>query len=110
MILGCLFGLFGALAPRLALMLLWLARPVYFNAVFSSGFLACIGFIFLPFTTLMFALLAEPTLGRGVGLNFLDWILLIVAFLIDIGAIGSTAYANKNNLLNQVKPADTGTM
>lgn len=108
MIIGCLFGIFGALAPRLALILLWLARPVYFNAVFGSGFLACIGFLFLPFTTLIYALLAEPTLGRGVGLNFLDWIILIFAFLIDIGAVGGAAYANKNSIPGQAqKPVGT---
>jgi hypothetical protein len=95
MLFGCLFGILGAFAPRIALLMLSLARPVYFNAVFGSGFLACLGFLFLPFTTLMYALLASPV---GTSLSLVDWLFIIIAFLLDIGAIGGTAWANKNNI------------
>lgn len=52
--MGCLFAIFASLFPRLAVLLIWLARPVLFTAVFGGFFLCQIlGIIFLPFTSLM---------------------------------------------------------
>ena len=49
--MGCLFALFGAFFPRLAVLFIWLARPALFNAALSPLF-AILGIFFLPFTTL----------------------------------------------------------
>ena len=56
--MGCLFGIFAGLFPRLGVLLIWLARPVLFTAAFGGFFLwPILGIIFLPFTTLMYVLL-----------------------------------------------------
>jgi hypothetical protein len=49
--MGCLFALFGGLFPRLALLVLWIARPVLVDAAFNTFILPLLGIIFLPFTT-----------------------------------------------------------
>ena len=36
--MGCLFAIFAGLFPRLGVFVIWLARPVLFNAAFG-GFL-----------------------------------------------------------------------
>jgi hypothetical protein len=34
--MGCIFALFGGLFPRLALLILWIARPALVGAAFSA--------------------------------------------------------------------------
>ena len=36
---GCLFAVFAGLFPRLAVLLIWLARPLYVDAVFGGNWL-----------------------------------------------------------------------
>lgn len=91
--MGCLFAIFGGLFPRLAVLFLWLARPVLFDAAFGGSFLLpVLGIIFLPFTTLIYALVWTP----GIGLTGLDWLWVILALILDIGGYGSTGYANRD--------------
>jgi hypothetical protein len=90
--MGCLLVLFGAFFPRLAVFFIWLARPAYFNAALDPLW-ALMGIIFLPFTTLMYVLLWSTT-----GLQGLDWLWLGLGFLIDLGAIGSSAYGNRDRI------------
>jgi len=91
--MGCLFAVFAGLFPRLALLALWLARPVLFSAAFNGVWLwPLLGLIFLPFTTLLFVLLQTS----GPGLVGLDWLWLLLAVVLDLGGSGSTGYANRN--------------
>jgi hypothetical protein len=50
----------------------WLARPALMDAAFSTFIIPCLGFLFLPFTTLMYVFLIQ---GVG-GLQGLDWLWL----------------------------------
>jgi len=83
---GCLLALFGLSFPRLAIFFVWLARPAVFTAALSSGLVALLGIIFVPFTTLMYVLLWSPT-----GLTGFDWLWIALAFVIDIGSLGASA-------------------
>lgn len=74
----CLFTLFGFFVPRLALVVLWLGTDRLSQA-FSAWPAPLLGFIFLPFTTLIYALLAEP----GESLSFYGWIALALALVMD---------------------------
>jgi hypothetical protein len=92
---GCLFAIIGGLFPRLGVLFIWLARPVYFSAAFGGNWLwPLLGVIFLPFTTLMYVLLWSP----GVGLTGLDWLWLLLAIVLDLGNVGGTGYANRARL------------
>ena len=96
--LGCLFAIFAGLFPRLAVLLIWLARPILFTAAFDRFFLwPILGIIFLPFTTLMYMLLWTP----GIGLIRLDWFWLILSVLIDSSGWASTGYANRDRYVRR---------
>jgi hypothetical protein len=58
--MGCLFALFGGLFPRLALLILWIARPARIDAAFDTWLWPLLGIIFLPFATLIYVLLYLP--------------------------------------------------
>ena len=82
--MGCLFAMFGGLFPRLALLVLWIARPVLVDAAFNTFILPLLGIIFLPFTTLIYVIVYVP----GVGLTGWGFIWVIIALLLDIGHLG----------------------
>lgn len=104
--MGCLFAVFAGLFPRLGVFLLWLARPVLFSAAFGGSLLLpVLGIIFLPFTTLIYALVWSP----GIGLTSFDWLWVILALLIDLGAIGSSGYANRERFYGRRTVAGTPT-
>jgi hypothetical protein len=90
--MGCFFALFAGFFPRLAVLFIWLARPAIFNAALDPIF-AILGIIFLPFTTLMYVLLWSAT-----GLTGLDWLWLVLAFLLDVSAAGASAYNNRDRV------------
>jgi hypothetical protein len=89
--MGCLLLMFGAFFPRLAVFFIWLARPIYFEQALGSAFVAILGILFLPFTTLMYVLLWTSN-----GLSGWDWLWIFLAFLIDIGGLGSSAWGNRD--------------
>ena len=84
--MGCLFALFGGLFPRLALLILWVARPALVDAAFNTFLLPLLGIIFLPFTTLIYVIVYIP----GVGLTGLGLFWVILALLLDIGHLGAS--------------------
>ncbi len=93
--MGCLFALFAGAFPRLGILFIWLARPALFSAAFGGFWLwPLLGLLLLPMTTLMYVLVWSPTTGI-VGF---DWFWLILAFLIDLGGITSSGYANRNRV------------
>jgi hypothetical protein len=87
---GCLVVTFGAFFPRLAVLFIWLARPGMFEAAIGSAFVALLGIIFLPFTTLVYVVLWEPG-----GLTGFDWLWVFLAFLLDLSVLGGSGYANR---------------
>ena len=87
--MGCIFALFAGIFPRLALLILWIARPARVDAAFDTWLLPLLGIIFLPFATLIYVLLYTP--GRGV--TGWDWFWVALAALLDIGHWGASASA-----------------
>src|SRR5512136_3273557 len=90
---GCLAALLPAFS-RIMLLMYWISRPVQMELAFNTFILPCLGFLFLPFTTLMYVWLVQ---GAG-GIQGLDWLWLILAVLIDVASLGSAGYANRNRM------------
>ena len=90
---GCLTGFVAGLS-RIFLVMAWIARPGTFDAVFGSWIVPCLGFLFLPFTTLMYIIIYTP----GVGLSGLDWVWIILAVVLDVGSVGFTAASNRDKI------------
>jgi hypothetical protein len=55
--MGCLFALLAGFFPRLALFIVWVARPALVGAAFGTWIVPLLGIIFLPFATLMYVIL-----------------------------------------------------
>ena len=90
---GCLTGIVAAFS-RIVLLMVWFARPVMMNAAFGTFLIPCLGFLFLPFTTLVYVLLWSP----GVGIQGLDWVWLVLAAILDLASIGAAGAANRNRI------------
>ena len=79
----CLVVLLLAGAPRLATIWLWLTTD-RMTIAFDSGILAFVGWLFLPWTTLMWALAYAPFAGvSGFG-----YIIVVLGLLMDLSAYG----------------------
>jgi formate hydrogenlyase subunit 3/multisubunit Na+/H+ antiporter MnhD subunit len=80
--MGCLVALLAWLSPRFALALMWLFTD-RLEVAFSSWIWGAIGFLVLPYTTVLYALAFHPTLGvTGFGL-----LLVGFGFLLDLGSL-----------------------
>ena len=82
----CLFLILILAFPRVGLILLFLFTH-YLDRAFHSFLLLIVGFIFLPFTTLVYAWLVNSALPIA-GINIV-W--LVIAALVDLGALGHGA-------------------
>ena len=68
--------LFG---PRLAILVWWIYTPVYITTLFQSWIWPLLGWVFLPWSTLMYMTVA------GGGIVGFDWIILGIGVFADIG-------------------------
>ena len=83
--MGCLFALFAGIFPRLALFIVWVARPALVGAAFSTWIFPLIGIIFLPFATLIYVILYTP----GIGLTGWEWFWVILAGFFDLAHLAA---------------------
>jgi hypothetical protein len=83
--MGCLILLLALIGPRVALFFVWVTTN-FVDRAFDSFIVPALGFIFLPWTTLIYALADD-----GHGLNALGWFFVILAFLADLGSHAAAA-------------------
>ena len=88
----CLFTTLVLFGPRLGILIWWLIDPVRWNLAFQSFIWPLLGFLFLPWTTIMYV-----SVGIN-GLSWFDWVWLAIALLIDLGSYGGGAYGNRNRI------------
>lgn len=79
----CLILALALLAPRIALVLLWLLTDVLSRA-FDTVLWPILGFVFMPFLTLAYAF--AQTSGSGIQGIWL--VIVVLAALADLGALG----------------------
>jgi hypothetical protein len=90
---GC-WTAFVSSFSRIMLLMAWFARPALMDAAFNTVILPCLGFLFLPFTTLMYVFLLQ-----GVGaIQGLDWLWLFLAVLMDLSSLAASGYSNRNRI------------
>jgi hypothetical protein len=91
----CIFTILIFLGPRFAGIVWWLAQPVRWVgnsnvSAFDSIIWPILGLIFLPWTTLMWVIIVPG------GILWWEWIFLILAVIIDVGAYGGGGYGNRD--------------
>ena len=90
---GCLTAFVSSFS-RIMLLFAWIARPALMDATFGTFILPCLGFLFLPFTTLMYVFLKQ-----GVGtIQGLDWLWLFLAVILDLASVAGAGAANRNRI------------
>ena len=66
--MGCLFIIMAGMFPRIADIILWIARPEMFTRAFNgTWFWPMLGIIFLPFTTLFYVFMWTPARSWPAG-------------------------------------------
>jgi hypothetical protein len=91
---GCINLIFGAVLPRLALFAAWSNDGAYWNNLFGSQLWLGLGFLVLPWTTLVYGLVSAN------GLTLLNIIFLVLAFLGDLGTWGMGFFGGRKEYSN----------
>jgi hypothetical protein len=84
---GCLLAIVAAISPRFVIFLLWVFTD-RLTVAFHSGWEGVLGFLFLPYATLFYALVYAP--GRGV--DAFGWVIVALGVLLDLS---STAFGSR---------------
>ena len=79
------------LGPRVAIFFWWLVNPGRWDRAFSTWLWPFLGFLFVPWTTLTFVLVAP----NGNPVDF-DWMWLGLAFFADLSTFASS-YAGRRS-------------
>ena len=87
--MGCLFALVALITPRFILFVLWLFTN-YLNTAFSSGWWGLLGFLFLPTTTIAYAIAQNEFTARTGGIETAGIILIVLGVVIDLGMLGGS--------------------
>ncbi|HEY6423320.1 MAG TPA: hypothetical protein VIY28_08785 [Pseudonocardiaceae bacterium] len=89
----CLFLILLLFGPRTVIVIWWLVQPLRWSAIFHSFLLPFLGFLFLPWTTLMYVLVAPG------GLVSTDYLWLALALLADFSSYaGGGVYGRRRRL------------
>lgn len=86
----CCLAIVALISPRLALFLL-LVFTNMIQTAFKPWWLSIIGFFFLPWTTLAWAVCYQPFVGVG---GF-GWFIVALGFLLDITSWASSRSLNR---------------
>jgi hypothetical protein len=89
---GCLLVILTGFFPRVGLLIVWIFTNEVDQA-YDTFILPLLGLIFLPLTTLVYALFYTP-IG---GVDGIEWFWVALAFLLDIGALGAGARARSGD-------------
>lgn len=81
--------LLSLIGPRIALAYLWLFTT-WVDRAYDGLWVAILGFMFLPWSTLAFVLI-----WQAGGLGLLGWLVVGVGFFADIGGYASSAFRGR---------------
>ena len=87
--MGCLFAILAIITPRFVLFFLWLFSD-YLNVAFSSGWIAMLGFFFLPTTTIAYAIAQNEVTTAGGGIEAAGIVVIVLGVAIDLGLLGGS--------------------
>jgi len=88
----CFFLTLLLLGPRAILLIWWIVNPVMWAAAFSTFIWPLLGFLFLPWTTLMYVLVAAGGISGG------DWFWMALALVGDIASYAGGAVGGRGRV------------
>ena len=87
----CLLAALALVGPRVTILVWWPLQMERWESAFDSFWVAFLGFIFLPWTTLVFVAVAPAGSVRGF-----DWFFLGLAVMADVASYSGGAYGSKD--------------
>jgi hypothetical protein len=90
--MGCLLAIFAGFFPRIALVCLWIFTNDVDRA-YDSFIVPLLGLIFLPLTTLVYAVAWSPV----GGVEGIEWLWVGIALVLDLTAYGGGARARRDS-------------
>lgn len=88
----CLITTLGLLGPRAGILVWWLLQPARWQLAFSTFIWPLLGFLFVPWMTLMYVLVAPG------GITGFDWIWLGIGLALDVATYGGGGYGNRQQI------------
>lgn len=89
----CFFTALIVAGPRLGILVWWLLDTARWQLAFDSFIWPLLGFLFLPWTTLMYVIVAPVG-----GVTGFDWVWMGLAILADIASYAGGGYGNRGRL------------
>ena len=89
--MGCAIAIFGIIGPRALLIFWYVADPARWTSTFNTTFMPVIGFLFLPWTTIMYLLF-----WANGGLSLLGWLAVLLGVVLDLATYGGGVLGTKN--------------
>jgi hypothetical protein len=86
----CFFTVLVFLGPRVAGIIWWLFQPARWNLAFNTFIIPILGIIFLPWTLLMYVIVAPG------GLTGLEWVFVGLMLVFDIGSYVGGGWGNRS--------------
>ena len=88
----CLVTILFLLGPRAVDIVWWIVNPGRWSHTFSSAIWPILGIIFLPWTTMMYVIVAPG------GVKGIDWLWIVLAVLVDVMFWGGGAWRNRSRI------------
>lgn len=88
----CIVAALLAFGPRAAILVWWLVDQIRWNQAFDTFIWPLLGFLFLPWTTLMYVLVFPG------GIDGFDWIWLAIGLAFDVFSYSGGAYSNRDRI------------
>ena len=86
----CFFTILLFLGPRFAGIVWWFIQPARWNLAFDTFIIPILGIIFLPWTLLMYVIVAPG------GLTGLEWVFVGLMLVFDIGSYVGGGWGNRS--------------
>jgi hypothetical protein len=88
----CIASVLLILGPRFGIILWYFSNPGRWDRIFDGWIWPFLGFLFLPWTTLMYV-----AVGLG-GVDGVDWLWIVLAVLADIASYAGGGYGNRGRV------------
>jgi hypothetical protein len=96
----CLIAVAVLISPRIAILIWWLLDTARWASAFHTIWMwPLLGFLFLPWTTLVFVLVAPQGVIHGLG-----WLLLTLAVLADLSSYGGGYRSRQGVIVRDSRP------
>jgi len=88
----CILSALALLGPRFAIIVWWIADPARWDKSFDTWIWPVLGFVFLPFTTLMYVVV------RPGGVSGFDLVWIGLAVVADVAMYSGSGYGNRDRM------------